>query len=90
MRLCLKLRQRLAFGIQYLKKPVQGGLPPWRVWAEPSLASLQVDAWYRRLHEKMDCAEGMATPSSVSLVASLSTTFVEPFSTWKLCTAAGG
>ncbi len=38
LRLCLKLRQRLAFGIHYLSKAGPGAARPWRVWAEPSLA----------------------------------------------------
>ena len=38
LRLCLKLRQRLAFGIPYLRKAGPGAACPWRVWAEPSLA----------------------------------------------------
>ena len=40
LRLCLKLRQRQAFGIQYLSQGIKGSSDPLRVWAEPSLAFL--------------------------------------------------
>ncbi len=38
MRLCLKLRQRQAFGIQFLGEAGPGAARPWRVRAEPGLA----------------------------------------------------
>ena len=68
LRLCLKLRQRQAFGIHYLKKAGPGRPPPWRVWAElPKVPTARLGRWNGQRRESPALLADRSIPGSVAV-----------------------